>query len=803
MSKIDVFKLAVICGGPSLERGVSLNSARSVMDHLASPSIEIIPLYVDSHKRFYRISSAQLYSNTPADFDFKLNHTADLLNSVTLQQVLQSVDLVFPVIHGKFGEDGELQKLLEDYQVPFVGHSSVCCRWMFHKYQANQTLQGNGFSVLPQLLLTLHEHSLILIERFFYANYLKRAIVKPTIGGSSIGVYSVSSPQEAYEKAKEIFTKGLDHQVIIEAFCVGKEFTLIVCQNPQGQPVALLPSEIEISYEFNQIFDYQKKYLPSHQTTYHNPPRFSRQLVDQIRIQAEQIFLLFGMRDFVRLDGWVAEDGSLYFIDINPISGLEQNSFFFRQTSLLGMTHRQSLEYIVKIACQRYGIDFPTMDDCTSLHSKLPVYVLFGNRNTERQVSLMSGINVWLKLLKSSSYCPTPFFMDSCGMIWELPYSYTLNHTVEEIYANCIAGIDHSNWNSELAAISQKLQVATPAFLTPFSLSLMQFIEKAQQKNAFVFISLHGAEGEDGTIQGELEKFQIPFNGSNAKVSAMCIDKYQTGQRINSFSHSHIFSLEKKMIRLDEYRENTEAEFFHHWNIWCQELKCKQLIIKPRADGCSAGIVLLQSAKDFARYCQLFEQKVSFIPCGTFSEQNAMIQLSCLEGEYLLEPYIETDEITIQVQGLRFIAKDGWIELTVGVLEQDEIYQVFYPSITLAEGAVLSVEEKFQGGTGINITPPPEEILSQEMTQTIQQYICWVAQQIGIQNYARIDIFFNRITQKMVVIEVNTLPALTASTVLYQQALAENPPLPPLFLLDTIISSKLRKHERDKTHAFK
>ena len=66
------FKLAVICGGPSQERGISLNSARSVMDHLKSSSLAIIPLYVDRQKQFYLISPDQLYSNTPADFDFKL-----------------------------------------------------------------------------------------------------------------------------------------------------------------------------------------------------------------------------------------------------------------------------------------------------------------------------------------------------------------------------------------------------------------------------------------------------------------------------------------------------------------------------------------------------------------------------------------------------------------------------------------------------------------------------------------------------------------------------------------------------------
>src|SRR3990167_8725779 len=77
-------KLGLLCGGPSLERGISLNSARSVLDHLGDASIEIVPIYFDHEKEAYRISTAKLYSNTPSDFDFKLKQTATPLNESAL-----------------------------------------------------------------------------------------------------------------------------------------------------------------------------------------------------------------------------------------------------------------------------------------------------------------------------------------------------------------------------------------------------------------------------------------------------------------------------------------------------------------------------------------------------------------------------------------------------------------------------------------------------------------------------------------------------------------------------------------------
>jgi D-alanine-D-alanine ligase-like ATP-grasp enzyme len=72
-----IFKLALLCGGPSPERGISLNSARSVLDHLGSDLVEICPIYFDYQCRAYKISPAQLYSNTPSDFDFKLSRRVE------------------------------------------------------------------------------------------------------------------------------------------------------------------------------------------------------------------------------------------------------------------------------------------------------------------------------------------------------------------------------------------------------------------------------------------------------------------------------------------------------------------------------------------------------------------------------------------------------------------------------------------------------------------------------------------------------------------------------------------------------
>ncbi len=790
-----LFNLAVICGGPSQERGISLNSARSVFDHLSSASLRVHPIYVDPALRFYRLSETQLYSNTPADFDFKLNETAELLELPALKVLLQQMDLVFPAIHGKFGETGELQALLESLEVPFVGSGSQACKNLFFKHCASELLLRNGFHTIPAALLDKgNSNNLTIVERFFRSYEPQRAIIKPSAGGSSIGVHSVYSPQEALEQAQLIFKEEIDNQVLLEPFIEGKEFTVVVFQNQEGEPYALIPSEIEVSYEDHGIFDYRRKYLPSSNTRYHTPARFSDETLTLIQREAEAIFRLFEMKDFGRIDGWYLPNGKILFTDINPISGMEQNSFVFRQSSLIGLNHRETLMAILQSACSRYSLQMPT---CTalSIDSKKSVYVLFGGTTAERQVSLMSGSNVWLKLVHSAHYLPQPYFLDANHQVWTLPYSHALNHSCEEVFDSCLSGparVEKINAMKDAILKRAKITPMHPEEVAlPEALSLNAFLQKAKKKDAFVFIALHGGSGENGELQSLLAEHQVAHNGSPASPSHLCMDKLESAQAIQKAQIPHLCALDKVQFTLTDFLENNSLS----WNKIIEILGCTELIIKPQYDGCSCGIIRLKSQKDLETYIDLLKKQANYIPAHTFQGQNHPIEMPTdLTTHYIIEPYIEVNSIKIKEHTLVQKNIHGWIELTVGVLEKEDCYHALSPSITIAEGASLSLEEKFQGGTGINLTPPPTQLIHQEDNAHIRKQVEIAAQILGIRNYARIDIFFNSHSKDVIFIEANTLPGLSPSTVLYHQALAESPPLPPHLFLEQLIQSAWEAH---------
>lgn len=756
--------LLVIMGGPSAERGVSLNSARSLLDHLPKQDWEVIPLYVDQKKRFYKISTAQLYSNTPSDFDFKLQEMAAPLQEKELLELLQSVALVFPVIHGAFGEDGELQAFLEARQVPFVGSSSAACRQLYAKHLAHAVMQKHGFAVWPQQVL-YPGFSREEVQLFFAQHAFSKGVLKPSCGGSSLGVDLIDGWEMACHCLEKRFTRGESGPLVLEPFCWGKEFTVVVLEEENGI-VVLPPTEILLK-EHGGILDFRAKYLPTDRVCYHTPATFDREIHREIRDKAERLFTLFQARDFLRLDGWVMPDGQVFFTDCNPLSGLEQNSFFFQQAAVLGWSHGEVLHKILANSCRRYHIE-PPQPRRQDRSPKMAVWVLFGSNNAERQVSLLSGTNVWLKLLASDKFSARPFFLDSQNRVWPLTYREALYHTVEEIEENCLASL-----------------AITPDRAYP----LEQFLDRIAEEKAFLFLALHGGIGESGVLQQRLEERQIPYNGSSSCVSSLCLDKYQTGEKIAALHSPLLKTLPKKNLHGTEWKEaSLEACDQLFKELVASWVAQDGLLIKPRSDGCSAGVVRLLSGEDLHRYFSWMHSSLGRAAPYTFPHQAGFVEKPSVgTTDFILEPYIACDEVRIVAQQLHHRTHRGWVELTVGVLEKEKNYQSLVPSLSVAEGTVLTVEEKFQGGTGVNLTPPPQEILSKEQVESVQRQVEMAAQALDLRNYARLDLFFHRFSGEVILIEVNTLPALTPSTVLYHQALAANPPLFPTHFLEKIV----------------
>lgn len=778
-----MFKLGIIFGGPSEERGISLNSARVLLDHVNHKNLTIETFFVDQHQRFYPTPTCQLYSNTPDDFDFKLKSITHELKLEQWIAALKACDLIFPVIHGKFGEDGQLQAILEQHAIPFVGNSSATCKAIYAKDQALKNLAANQFPTIASLVIDQQiAKTKTLISQFWNEKIKHKAIIKPCEGGSSIDVYAIKTLAELDKTISKLLKKHT--KLLLQPYQTDPELTMVVLSDQDNNLTALPATETEKQDPNTEIFDYRSKYLATNATRHYTPARLNEK--DTIRLQAcaKSIFKKMNMRDFVRLDGYWNQEKGFLCNDINPYSGLEENSFLFKQATRCGMTHRSILRRIIHHACKRMHITEPRYPQ-VSQGAKKHIYVLMGGNNSEKQVSLISGRNIWLKLLNSDKYQPTPLFLDQNKTIWKLPYHLFLNHTCEEIQA-CIS---QHQADQSIDNIARELGCAPPETQLS-SYPLEDFLANLANQGAYIFIALHGGFGENGKLQDLLAHYNIAHNGSCAKGSRLCIDKYQTQTHLQEHNIPGL-KIQKQIIlsanTLTSWDKNSAKKL---WQQLSTQLDTNTLIIKPREDGCSTGIVALQTWQELFQYGDLIIRNATTIPPHTFRGQRSTVEMPTKSPSYLVEPFITTDTILVSQQQLTHKKESGWIELTIVIIEKDSKYHALSPSITVSADAVLSVEEKFQGGTGINLTPPPEQILSRQDIQTIQSVACQCAQALHIKQYARIDLFYHKDSQTTQVIEMNTLPALTPSTVLFQQALAEKEPIAPREFIEYLVESK-------------
>jgi D-alanine--D-alanine ligase len=798
----ESLRLGVFFGGPSQERGISINSARSFVDHTRNFDVALKLVYVSPSLEFVAIDPTCLYQNTPLDFDFLLSKTSSkwsVLSESDVLELVRTCNLLVPAGHGAFFEDGQIQTLFEEWGIPFVGSASKSCSQAFDKGLASSLLKQFGFnkptpSCTFDLSCTQYKSADIaeVVHKTFGGMPFTGLVLKPTSSGSSLGVHACDSLEALMQAIRECEIDGYRRLLLQENYKrMGyREFSVIVLQNHIGTPVALCPCAIDCE----GIFDYRAKYLPTDRVRLETPMRASHDLNMKIRKDAEEIFKTFELRDFARLDGWLSKDGSLIWSDINIISGMEQTSFLFQQAAMVGLDHSETIRTILNSACARYGMSpIPTIKQAAKTST---IRVLFGGGSSERQVSLQSGTNVFLKLNATEDWQAEPYliFFDTVEMkhrIVRPPYPFCLFHTVEEVVAACNDFSEIKNRLTGLASdVENRLVVKPSSFFSnaPRSMSLSEFVQDTISKNESVFLATHGDIGENGVLQGMLAANGICFTGSKASTSWVCMDKAVTGEIIQGLNDPGILTCHRERVYLAHLMDRDDDFIVKTWENITRKLPGTSFICKPNSDGCSTGVIQISSGIEFLKYVRAILNQDTTIPKGTFLNQadDDVLLPSKLPDIILVEEMIRKTKTEVTPVSVTCDSTSDWIEVTVAVIRRNNDYLVFQPTLTVSRSEVLSLAEKFQAGTGVNLTPPPQEIVSFSNIELARESVRRLCKAFEIDGVARIDAFLNRTDGRIIVIEINTIPGMTPSTVLFHQGLAENSPIFPHELLSMV-----------------
>jgi D-alanine-D-alanine ligase len=561
-------------------------------------------------------------------------------------------------------------------------------------------------------------------------------------------------------------------ECLIEGFIKGREFSCIVIKDENGKAIALPPTEI---VKGTEVYDYRSKYLPglSRKVT---PIDIAEKQVQNIRKECVRLFEFFKFNTYARIDGFITAKNEIFLNDPNTTSGMMPSSFFFHQAAEIGLNPSQFLTYIIRTSLAERvanspvhfhyqqllnGLDNAIKTNKKQQQQKKRVAVFMGGYSTERHISVESGRNIYEKLASSSKYQPFPVFVtgdDKSHTLHVIPINVMLKDNADDIREKV--------FHFKRAAVVEKIIVECKSIIEKYGNSQNLFAPKqitykqlAKMADA-VFIALHGRPGEDGTVQKELNKLRIPYNGSGVESSQITINKFET----NKLLRAKGFNVAEHMLVFDtDWKKDSKKV------IAAIEKIGYPLIAKPADDGCSSAVKKIKTRVELVNYAE-----------GVF--RNALAITPALANKLGLKPKEEFPKKNyFLVEG--FIDRNNaahFLEITGGMLTTYDakgklVYESFEPSEALAEGEILSLEEKFLAGQGQNITPAryhKNEKTRLAISKEVQQVLVEGAKVLNVQGYCRIDAFV-RIDKKnkpeVVFIEVNSLPGMTPATAIFHQ----------------------------------
>jgi D-alanine-D-alanine ligase len=342
---MDRLRVGVIFGGMSSEREVSLNSGRNVYDNLDREAYDPKPIFMDGNGRLWVIPWQLVSQNTTTDIGERLDHEA---RRIAYEALREEIDFAFISLHGKYGEDGCIQGLLELLGIPYTGPGVLASALGMDKHTQQRILQAEGIGV-PESVLVRDEawrSDPEGVTRDLLARFGTPLFTKPPREGSSIGVTLVRDGASLAAGIDEALK--WDSSVLVEEFLDGREFSCIILEE-EGEPRALELTEITPQSEY---FTYDDKYMPGRCRKFTPPKNIPPETVQRIKREAVRAFRALGFRSYGRIDGFYLADGRILITDPNSASGMAPSSFFFEQAACAGMLPGMIIGRLIENALQ-------------------------------------------------------------------------------------------------------------------------------------------------------------------------------------------------------------------------------------------------------------------------------------------------------------------------------------------------------------------------------------------------------------------------------------------------------------------
>lgn len=311
-------RVGVLRGGPSNEYDVSLRTGQSVLKHLPEKYI--------SHDIFISRDGEWHFIGTPK----------------TPEKILRNVDVIFNALHGKYGEDGRVQSLLEQFKVPYTGSSSLPSSMSFNKVLSKKRFRSVGIKTPVSVIFHPRDHVRKNVLELF-KSFPQPSVIKPVSGGSSVGV--------SFAHDFESFERGIEHALrhggiaLVEEYIDGKEAVVSVLESASGGDLySLFPVEIRKPVH-KKLFDYELKYLEN--TEKICPGEFSTDEKTEMQSLALKAHKALGLRHYSNSDFIIHPKRGIYILEVNSHPGMTPTSILPRSLHTAGISMRDFLDHLI------------------------------------------------------------------------------------------------------------------------------------------------------------------------------------------------------------------------------------------------------------------------------------------------------------------------------------------------------------------------------------------------------------------------------------------------------------------------
>lgn len=316
--------VGVLRGGPSREHDVSLKTGAAMLANLDSQLYEARDIYIDKAGQWH-----------------------DRGRTLPPERILRQLDVALLGLHGEYGEDGGVQKLLEQFGVPYVGSDSFGSYLAMHKLMSKTHAKEAGL-LTPDFRHIEHAEDCETAAHDIIRNFHQPVVVKPVSWGSSIGVSVVGGYTPVLAAILQLFADGAP-AVLVEERIRGREATVAVVENLRGEKLYSCPP-VEIIPPDEAFYNYTNKYDGT--TRKIIPGNFTRVISEELQRAAKVMHRVLGLRHYSRSDFIVAPKG-VYYLETNTLPGLTKESTMPKSLAAVGVSFSDFLSHLVNLALGR------------------------------------------------------------------------------------------------------------------------------------------------------------------------------------------------------------------------------------------------------------------------------------------------------------------------------------------------------------------------------------------------------------------------------------------------------------------